>query len=344
MQPVLTPAEMAAADQHAIAAGTPEAVLIERAGTRGRPSRAADARRHVRPAGRRDRGQGQQRRRRASRPRGTCGRAGSASRSCCSRSRSAGSSCGGRWNARTSSIDAMYGTGFRGGLDGRRGDGGGCAEGVDRTPCSRSTSRRESTARRELSRGTAVRAHETICFAAYKPGLLFEPGSSFAGRVSVADIGIEVAGRSRARGARRARSRAAAAGHAVAQVVVGMSRRGRLERHGRRAAARGAAPQLRCGAGMVVCAVPGASAAAQVSGRELVARALPATPAGALDATRRGRGARRDHAVPGGRDRSRPRPRRRHTGGGPPHRRRGRRAPRDRRRRAERDRRRSHRR
>ena len=34
---------------------------------------------------------------------------------------------------------------------------------------------------------------------------------------------------------------------------------------------------------MVVCAVPGADAAAQVSGRELVARALPATPDGALD-------------------------------------------------------------
>ena len=32
MQLVLTPAEMAAADQHAIAAGTPEAVLVERAG------------------------------------------------------------------------------------------------------------------------------------------------------------------------------------------------------------------------------------------------------------------------------------------------------------------------
>jgi NAD(P)H-hydrate epimerase len=39
---------------------------------------------------------------------------------------------------------------------------------------------------------------------------------------------------------------------------------------------------LRAGAGMVVCAVPGLGAAAQVSGRELVARALPATAEGAL--------------------------------------------------------------
>jgi NAD(P)H-hydrate epimerase len=40
---------------------------------------------------------------------------------------------------------------------------------------------------------------------------------------------------------------------------------------------------LRTGAGMVVCAVPGPAAAAQVSGRELVARALPATSDAALD-------------------------------------------------------------
>src|SRR5258705_10403046 len=40
--------------------------------------------------------------------------------------------------------------------------------------------------------GAAVRADETICFAAYKPGLLFEPGRSHAGRVEVVDIGIDV--------------------------------------------------------------------------------------------------------------------------------------------------------
>jgi NAD(P)H-hydrate epimerase len=40
---------------------------------------------------------------------------------------------------------------------------------------------------------------------------------------------------------------------------------------------------MRTGAGMVVCAVPGAAAAAQVSASELVARVLPATSDGALD-------------------------------------------------------------
>jgi NAD(P)H-hydrate epimerase len=39
---------------------------------------------------------------------------------------------------------------------------------------------------------------------------------------------------------------------------------------------------MRSGAGMVVCAVPGLDAAALASGRELVARALPATPSGGL--------------------------------------------------------------
>jgi NAD(P)H-hydrate epimerase len=40
---------------------------------------------------------------------------------------------------------------------------------------------------------------------------------------------------------------------------------------------------LRAGSGMVVCAVPGRDAAAAVSGRELVARALPATSDGSLE-------------------------------------------------------------
>jgi len=50
------------------------------------------------------------------------------------------------------------------------------------------------------------------------------------------------------------------------------------------------APQLaghaaaRCGAGMVVCGVPGPDTAARASGSELVTRALPATAEGALDA------------------------------------------------------------
>ena len=40
--------------------------------------------------------------------------------------------------------------------------------------------------------GAAVRADRTVTFAARKPGLVFEPGRSYAGEIVVADIGIVV--------------------------------------------------------------------------------------------------------------------------------------------------------
>ena len=42
--------------------------------------------------------------------------------------------------------------------------------------------------------GPVVRATRTVTFAARKPGLVFEPGRSLAGEVTVADIGIAVDG------------------------------------------------------------------------------------------------------------------------------------------------------
>ncbi|MGE0880827.1 MAG: NAD(P)H-hydrate dehydratase [Acidimicrobiia bacterium] len=83
-------------------------------------------------------------------------------------------------------IDAAYGTGFRGtwsaprrpertrvlavdipsGVDGLTGEAG----------------------------GSVLRADVTVTFAAYKPGLLFEPGRSLAGSIEVADIGLDVSG------------------------------------------------------------------------------------------------------------------------------------------------------
>ena len=39
--------------------------------------------------------------------------------------------------------------------------------------------------------GWAVRATRTVTFAARKPGLVFEPGRTYAGEVVVADIGID---------------------------------------------------------------------------------------------------------------------------------------------------------
>ncbi len=282
MRPVLTPAEMAAADQHAIATGTPESVLIDRAGR----SVARHARQML--------GGVYGRRVTVIAGKGNNGADGRVAARYL-RARGIGvevllleESFGGVELRRALErsdlvIDAMYGTGFRGRLEG---DAEMVAialkasaapvlavdipSGVDGTTGSIS--------------GTAVRAQQTICFAAFKSGLLFEPGSSFAGRVSVADIGIAVGGRGQlsvfdvrdlSLPARAAQSHKWSSGCLVVGGSSGMV--------GAPVLAGTAA--LRCGAGMVVCAVPGAGAAAQVSGRELVARVLPATPGGALDAS-----------------------------------------------------------
>ena len=156
-------------------------------------------------------------------------------------------------------IDAMFGTGFRGVLEG------------------------------DAARAAAafVAAHETVCFAALKPGLLFEPGRTRAGRVHVAEIGIDAttawAGTARlhvleatdlALPARAADGHKWSSGVLVVGGSTGLTGAPVMAGH---AAAR-------VGAGMVVCGVPGREAAARAGGSELVTRALPATADGALDA------------------------------------------------------------
>ena len=115
MQPVVTPAEMGEADRRTIAAGTPEAVLVERAGAAVARARVAHARRCVRPPGRGRVRPGQQRRRRRASRRAGCGRAASVSTS----SRSADGVARGRAAPRARraadlAIDAMFGTGLSG--------------------------------------------------------------------------------------------------------------------------------------------------------------------------------------------------------------------------------------
>lgn len=188
-------------------------------------------------------------------------------------------------------VDAMFGTGFRGSLEG---DAAWIAEelrsrgavvlavdvpsGVDGL-----------TGR---VRGEVVGATATTCLAALKPGLLFEPGRTHAGAVRVADIGVDVAdcgtpGRAlvrcieqvdAARAVRRNPRRwdAGANKWSAAVLVVGGSR----GMTGAPMLAAGAA--ARTGAGMVVVGVPGDAAASDASGSELVVRALPATDAGGL--------------------------------------------------------------
>ena len=181
-------------------------------------------------------------------------------------------------------VDAMFGTGFRGALEG---DAALVAEitelhsaavvavdipsGVDGLT--------------GAVAGPGVRATHTVALAAYKQGLLFEPGRSRAGRVAVADIGVEITD---ARGGlteeidvRAWLPRRAADAHkwSVGGVMVvggttGMTGAPLLVSHA----------AMRAGAGIVWCCVPGEGAAAAASGTEVIARPLPATPEGALDA------------------------------------------------------------
>lgn len=285
MRPVLTPAEMGEADRRAIAAGTPEAVLVERAGR----AVAWEARRML---------GGTYGRRFVV----VCGKGnnGADGHVAAAMLRS--------WGARVDevplgapldrdafrravarshlAVDAMFGTGFRGALEGD-------AEWVADTLRLASTpvlavdipSGVDGLTGTIVAR--AVRAEVTVCFAALKPGLLLEPGRSHAGAVRVVDIGIGVgepatgvagADDVRAVTALSPRHDPRANKWSSGVLVVGGSRgmTGAPLLAGRAAA--------RAGAGMVVVAVPGDDAAALASGSELVVRALAATPEGALDA------------------------------------------------------------
>jgi NAD(P)H-hydrate epimerase len=278
MQPVLTPAQMAEADRHAIAAGTPEAVLVERAGRAVsrhalRMLGGAYGRRVTIVAGK--------------------GNNGADGRVAARRLRALGIGVdeldlergfGAVELARALGradlvIDAMYGTGFRGALDGSAAAVAEWSEttGVPVLAVDIPSGVNGATGAVE---GAAVRATETICFAAYKPGLLFEPGRTHAGRVTIADIGIAVDANLTVLAVtdlvlpqRGGDAHKWSAGCLVVGGSSGMVGAPLLT--GRAA--------LRTGAGMVVCAVPGRDAAAQVSGRELVARPLPATANGGLD-------------------------------------------------------------
>jgi NAD(P)H-hydrate epimerase len=177
-------------------------------------------------------------------------------------------------------IDAMFGTGFRGAL---AGDAEVVANELAsaRAPVLAVDIPSGVDGTTGAIEGVAVRAHETTCFAALKPGLLFEPGRSNAGRVTVVDIGIDVHGASahvldphdlvlprRGAEAHKWSSGALIVGGSTGMVGAPLMTS--------RAAAR-------CGAGMVVCAVPGESAAQRASVDEIVTRALPATNHGSLD-------------------------------------------------------------
>jgi hydroxyethylthiazole kinase-like uncharacterized protein yjeF len=191
-------------------------------------------------------------------------------------------------------IDAMFGTGFRGVLEG---DAAWLA--ADGPIAKRVLAVDIPSGVDGLTgavRGDAVRADATTTFAFLKPGLLFEPGRSFAGDVEVVDIGVEISEKAyrlfrsgetsplslfattaaNAQGAVDARAPDEHKWSAAVLVVGGSAGMIGAPRLTARAA-------LRTLSGMVVAAVPGADAAARVGGGEVVARAMPATAGGALD-------------------------------------------------------------
>lgn len=186
-------------------------------------------------------------------------------------------------------VDAMFGTGFRGALEG---DAAWLAEAVASVRVVLAVDIPSGVdGLTGAVHGPVVRAHTTVCFAYLKPGLLFEPGRACAGTVEVVDIGIHISGwfghaprppfhisvttASDARAALGVRAPDEHKWRAAVLVVGGSA--GMIGAPG--LASRAA---LRTGSGMVVAAVPGAEAAARIGGGEVVARAMSRTSDGAL--------------------------------------------------------------
>jgi NAD(P)H-hydrate epimerase len=181
-------------------------------------------------------------------------------------------------------VDAMFGTGFQGPLDG---DAAYAAEAMTAAACPVLAVDIPSgiDGLTGAVRGVAVEAVATVCFVALKPGLVLFPGAALVGDYDVADIGIdphtpppslgltEEADVSAWLPRRPPESHKWSVG---AVYVVGGSR-------GMTGAVMLAArAALRAGAGMVVAGLPG-DAAARASGGEVITRPLPATSSGALD-------------------------------------------------------------
>src|SRR6266550_1380232 len=282
MRPILTPAEMAARDSAAIAGGVSEATLVDRAGG----AVARGARRLLGGAyGRR--------------VVIVCGKGNNGADGHVAGQRLAG------WGARVDrfdlarierprldralrradlAVDAMFGTGFRGPLDG---DAAFAAGALTAAPCPVLAVDIPSgvDGLTGAVRGAAVDAVATVCLAALKPGLVLLPGAALAGDVEVADIGIDPRTPPPSLGLTE-----------EADVVAWLPRRGQ-ESHkwsvggvyvvGGSQGMTGAVmlssrAALRAGAGIVVAGLPG-DAAPRASGGEVITRALPATSAGALD-------------------------------------------------------------
>ena len=188
-------------------------------------------------------------------------------------------------------VDTMFGTGFRGVLDG---DAAWFADQTVAATCGRVAVDIPSGVSGLTGSvdGPAVQADRTVCFAAYKPGVLFEPGRSHAGEVEVVDIGLDVGLGTRSEpagprvgvisGVDVARwlpdrgpdaHKWSAGGVFVVGGSSGMTGAPMMVSHA----------AMRIGAGIVWCGMPG-DAAVRASGSEVITRPLPAATDGSLGA------------------------------------------------------------
>jgi NAD(P)H-hydrate epimerase len=282
MEPVLTPEAMGAADARAVAAGTPVPVLMERAGravawTVRRALPGTYGRRVVLVCGKGNNGGDGLVAARVLRSWGVRTSvfelAAGIDRRRCARAIAAADVV----------VDAMYGTGFRGTLDGdaawvveQLSSFAGEVVAVD------IPSGVDGLTGTEW--GPVVQATRTVTFAARKPGLVFEPGRSRAGEITVADIGIAVDGLADPIGlvdaadvrawlpARAPDAHKWQSGTLVVGGSGGMTGAPMLVSHA----------AMRAGAGIVWCALPGADAARRASGGEVITKGLPADGAGFL--------------------------------------------------------------
>src|SRR5437868_4169837 len=193
MRPILTPAEMAARDAATIACGVSEATLVDRAG--GAVARGARrllggtyGRRVVIVCGKGNNGADGR----------VAGQRLAAWGARVDRLDLPARHAGGfdrprlgRALARADlAVDAMFGTGFKGPLEG---DAAWAAEALVTAGCPVLAVDIPSgvDGLTGAVRGAAVEAVTTVCLAALKPGLVLHPGAALAGAIDVADIGID---------------------------------------------------------------------------------------------------------------------------------------------------------
>lgn len=182
-------------------------------------------------------------------------------------------------------VDAMFGTGFRGALDSTA---AAAARASTVTPTVAVDIPSGVDGTTGAIGGEAVRADCTVTFAAAKPGLWFEPGREHAGVVTVADIGIaltadgdppaigvtEPADVERWLPARPAVTHKwAVGGLLVVGGTPGMTGAPLLVSHA----------AMRAGVGIVWCALPGTATAAAASGTEVITRGLALGADGGID-------------------------------------------------------------